>query len=88
VSWRALGTIDTMVIAYLITGVPLNALTIGSFELFTKIGLFYLHERIWGKIWWGRIMDDGLQPQLVEVKAAQQNPPRGESSRIISRVEK
>ena len=88
VSWRALGTLDTMFIAYLITGVPLNAVTIGGFELFTKIGLFYLHERIWGKIWWGRIMDDGLQPQLVEVKARKQNPPFVESSRIIPRVEK
>ena len=46
-----------MFVAYLITGVPLNALAIGGFEVFTKIGLFYLHERIWGKVWWGRISD-------------------------------
>ena len=38
VSWRTVGTIDTMFVAYLITGVPLNALTIGGFEVFTKIG--------------------------------------------------
>lgn len=69
ISWRALGTIDTMVIAYFITGVPLDAVTIGGFELFTKIALFYVHERIWGKIWWGRIMNDGLQPEKVPVKA-------------------
>jgi uncharacterized membrane protein len=61
------GTLDTVLIAYLITGVPLDAITIGGFELFTKIALFYLHERIWGKIWWGRIMDDGLQPDLIAV---------------------
>ena len=58
-----------MVIAYFITGVPLDAVTIGGFELFTKIALFYVHERIWGKIWWGRIMNDGLQPEKVPVKA-------------------
>ena len=46
-----------MFVAYLITGVPINALTIGGFEVFTKIGLFYVHERIWGKVWWGRISD-------------------------------
>jgi uncharacterized membrane protein len=57
VSWRTVGTIDTMFVAYLITGVPLDALTIGGFEVFTKIGLFYVHERIWGKVWWGRISD-------------------------------
>ncbi len=84
ISWRAVGTIDTMFIAFLITGVPLNAVAIGGFELFTKIGLFYLHERIWGKIWWGRIMDDGLQPQLVKVKVAEQQSPYPKSSHIIS----
>jgi len=84
ISWRAVGTIDTMFIAFLITGVPLNAVAIGGFELFTKIGLFYLHERVWGKIWWGRIMDDGLQPQLVKVKVAEPQVPYPKSSRVIS----
>ena len=50
ISWRTVGTIDTMFVAYLITGVPMNALTIGGFEVFTKVGLFYVHERIWGKV--------------------------------------
>ena len=68
VCWRVLGTLDTVVIAYLITGVPLDALTIGGFELFTKVALFYVHERIWGKIWWGRIMDDNLQPAAVPLE--------------------
>jgi len=54
VSWRALGTFDTMVIAYFITGAPISALKIGGFEVFTKIGLFYLHERLWTAIRWGR----------------------------------
>lgn len=67
ISWRALGTLDTVVIAYLITDASLDAITIGGFELFTKVALFYVHERIWGKIWWGRIMDDGLQPAKVTV---------------------
>jgi uncharacterized membrane protein len=70
ISWRALGTLDTMVIAYLITGAPVDAVTIGGFELFTKVALFYIHERIWGKIWWGRIMNDGLQPEKVSVTYA------------------
>jgi uncharacterized membrane protein len=66
ISWRTVGTIDTIVIAYLITGIPINAITIGGFEVFTKIALFYIHERIWGKIWWGRIMDEPA-PIPVEV---------------------
>jgi uncharacterized membrane protein len=70
VCWRALGTLDTIIIAYLITGVPADAITIGGFELFTKIALFYVHERIWGKIWWGRIMDDNLQPKPVPLEVS------------------
>ena len=67
VSWRTVGTLDTMFIAFLITGVPINALTIGAFEVFTKIGLFYLHERVWGKIWWGRISDNRDPAPAVKV---------------------
>ena len=54
ISWRAVGTMDTMVVSYFITGMPLNALRIGGFEVFTKIALYYLHERVWGKVKWGR----------------------------------
>jgi uncharacterized membrane protein len=69
VTWRIVGTLDTMMVAYFITGKPLSALTIGGFEVFTKIGLFYLHERVWGRLKWGRIMNDAhaLQPSTVEV---------------------
>ena len=69
VTWRIVGTLDTMVVAYFITGKPISALTIGGFEVFTKIGLFYLHERVWGKFKWGRIMNESqtLQPSTVEV---------------------
>lgn len=77
VSWRAVGTLDTMLIAYLITGVPINALTIGGFEVFTKIALFYIHERIWGKVWWGRIMDE---PVLETSEVVPQPPGTSKSS--------
>lgn len=47
VSWRAFATVDTILIAYLVTGHIRNAVTIGAIELITKILLFYLHERVW-----------------------------------------
>lgn len=56
VSWRILGTVDTIVISYFITGQWMSAVKIGMFEVFTKIVLFYLHERAWGKVKWGRII--------------------------------
>ena len=47
VSWRIVGTLDTMVISYLITGSVRWAVSIGSVEVITKIILYYLHERCW-----------------------------------------
>ncbi|MDM5272762.1 DUF2061 domain-containing protein [Sulfurovum sp. zt1-1] len=50
ISWRTVGTIDTIIIAYFITADPLMAASIGSIELFTKMLLYYFHERAWNKI--------------------------------------
>ncbi|WP_299700105.1 DUF2061 domain-containing protein [uncultured Pontibacter sp.] len=47
VSWRILGTFDTIVISYLITGELKMAFSIGSIEVFSKILLYYVHERVW-----------------------------------------
>ena len=53
VSWRIVGTIDTMVISYFITGELTMAISIGSIEVVTKMILYYGHERIWNYIkWW------------------------------------
>lgn len=55
VSWRATGTLDTILISYLITGQAKWAFSIGFVELFTKIFLYYVHERIWNRLAFGRI---------------------------------
>ena len=47
ISWRILGTLDTMFLGWLITSDPLVGLKIGALELFTKMILYYFHERIW-----------------------------------------
>ena len=55
ISWRATGTLDTVVISFLITGHLRWALSIGFVELFTKVVLYYLHERMWNRIAFGRV---------------------------------
>lgn len=50
ISWRILGTLDTMVISYLITGNLTTAFSIGSVEVFTKMILYYFHERVWASV--------------------------------------
>ena len=47
VSWRVIGTLDTFLWSWLVTGHPVAAGAVASLETFTKIGLFYLHERLW-----------------------------------------
>lgn len=49
ISWRIVGTIDTMIISFYYTGSPLSALQIGMTEVLTKIVLYYVHERIYFK---------------------------------------
>jgi len=47
VSWRIVGTLDTIIISYFITGRWNFAISIGMVEVFTKVILFYLHDRAW-----------------------------------------
>jgi uncharacterized membrane protein len=53
VSWRVTGTIDTFVISAIVTGRLTLAGSIAATELFTKILLYYFHERAWAAIPWG-----------------------------------
>ena len=54
ISWRALGTIATIIISYIITGTLTLAFSIGFIELISKLLLYYFHERAWNKINWGK----------------------------------
>lgn len=49
ISWRVVGTIDTMIISYIITGELAMAASIGGIEVFSKVLLYYLHERAWSR---------------------------------------
>lgn len=49
VTWRFFGTMDTMLLAWLISGNPLIGMKIGLAEVVTKMALYYVHERIWYK---------------------------------------
>jgi len=55
ITWRITGSVDTFVIAWIITGHATLAASITGVELLTKITLYWLHERIWLKIRWGQV---------------------------------
>jgi uncharacterized membrane protein len=53
-SWRTIGTIDTIIISWLVTGTLSLAFSIGAIELVTKMMLYFFHERLWNSIAWGK----------------------------------
>ncbi len=54
ITWRTLGTLDTIVISYFLTGEIKTAISIGGIEIFTKMFLYFFHERTWNTIKWGK----------------------------------
>ena len=54
-SWRFIGTLDTVILSWIISGDPMMGLKIGGVEVFTKMILYYVHERIWYRINFGLI---------------------------------
>lgn len=54
ISWRVVGTLDTIIIAYFITGEVQQALSIGLIEWGTKMILYFFHERAWNQVQWGK----------------------------------
>ena len=61
ISWRTVGTLDTIMISYFITGNLTMAASIGSIEVVTKMLLYYFHERAWNRISLGRIKEPDYQ---------------------------
>ncbi len=54
VSWRVIGTLDTLLISYILTGEVVIAASIASIDFITKMFLYFFHERLWNKINWGK----------------------------------
>ena len=57
ISWRLTGSIDTFIISFFVTRKAKLALGIMVIELFTKVFLYYVHERVWLKIPFGRVKE-------------------------------
>jgi len=53
-SWRIFGTVVTAALVYVFTRRLVLSLAVGAVEFFSKIGLFWLHERMWDRLSWGK----------------------------------
>ena len=67
-SWRFVGTIDTIIFAWLLTGNPLTGLKIGLFETLSKMLLYFGHEKLWYKINFG--LDQRIKNKRLAKKKA------------------
>ena len=47
ITWRIIGTLDTMILSWILTGNWKFGIAIGSVEIITKMILYYFHERVW-----------------------------------------
>lgn len=54
ISWRLVGTIDTLIVSYYLSGQIALAASIASVDFLTKLVLYFFHERVWNKIKWGK----------------------------------
>jgi uncharacterized membrane protein len=54
-SWRVIATTDTFIISWYITGKLTWAGAIAGIEVFTKMFLYYGHERMWNRVSFGRV---------------------------------
>lgn len=77
-SWRAVGTLDTMLLAWIISGNPMTGFKIGMAEVVTKMLLYYLHERAWYRL------DYGL-PGRRNKKEGNEMDEEGKEKRMESR---
>ena len=55
ISWRVVATIITGVVTYFLTGRLDFAVTVGLADTFVKFFIYYVHERMWTRISYGKV---------------------------------
>ncbi|MEJ7812697.1 MAG: adenylyl-sulfate kinase [Gemmatimonadaceae bacterium] len=58
VSWRILGTLATSLLVFAFTRRFALSLAVGAVEFVSKIGLFWMHERIWDRVQVGKTKEE------------------------------
>src|SRR5262245_59670473 len=62
VSWRIMGTMAKTLLVFVFTRRMVLSLAVGAFEFVSKIGLYWLHERIWDRLRYGK---EEIRPVVV-----------------------
>lgn len=59
-SWRVVTTITTVMLVFIFTGELKIALGIGVVDMLVNLVSYFMHERIWDKVEWGRHKSNGI----------------------------
>ena len=59
ITWRVIASLTTFILALIITGHVALSLGIGIGDLIAKFILYFLHERAWDRITWGKVAESG-----------------------------
>ena len=54
ISWRIFATLTTMLLVYVFTGNLVVSESVGLAELVSKIVIYYVHERVWNLLPFGK----------------------------------
>jgi uncharacterized membrane protein len=71
VSWRLLGSVDTLILSFFFTGSVKLAGSIASTEMITKVVLYYLHERAWSVVGFAKGAGPG-EPEPGKIASPQE----------------
>ncbi|MEM2104764.1 MAG: DUF2061 domain-containing protein [Candidatus Bathyarchaeia archaeon] len=58
ISWRIVATLTTILLVFAFTRSLIISGGVGFVELFTKILVYYVHERVWNMLDFGREKDE------------------------------
>jgi adenylylsulfate kinase len=54
ITWRILATVTTMALVFLFTGEWVLTVGVGLLDMLIKLLAYYVHERAWLRVRWGR----------------------------------
>ncbi len=57
ITWRIIASITTFILAFVITGHLALSAGIGIGDVIAKFILYFLHERAWDRVSWGKVVN-------------------------------
>jgi adenylylsulfate kinase len=85
VSWRILGSLTTAALVLLVTRKLVLSLAVGGAEFVAKIGLFWLHERVWDRVGFGK---REVEPAVIWLTGLYGSGKSTIADRLAERLEK